>query len=71
MLHAHVQSLLQSLNLVCLLVRYPSFRYPRSMFMLLNAEMTPEMRERARENFRVVLTLYVTFAVVLDENLTF
>jgi len=40
------------------------------MFMLLNAEMTLQKARayRARENVRVYLTLYVTFAVVLDEN---
>jgi len=29
MLRARVQSFLQTLNVVCLLVRFPSFRYPQ------------------------------------------
>jgi len=47
MLRAHVQSFLQTLNLVGLLVRFPSFLYPKSMFMLINAEMIPKRRERS------------------------
>jgi len=58
MLRAHVQSFLQTLNLVCLL-----------MFMLINAEMTPKRHERSdRAKILDCFTLYVTFAVVFDEN---
>jgi len=69
MLRAHVQSFLQTSNLMFLLVRVPSFRYPKSMFILINAEMTPKMRERSEraKNFRVFFTLYVTFGAVLYE----
>jgi len=38
------------------------------MFMLINAEMTPKMRERSERAKKIdFFTLYVTF-MVLDEN---
>jgi len=49
----------------CLLVRFPNFRFSKSMFMLINAEMTPKTKILGS------FTLYVTFAVVLDQNLNF
>ena len=68
MLRAHEQSFLQTLKGVCLL-DFLVFDIPISMFMLINAEMTLKRRERSeRANILDNLTLYVTFAVVLDEN---
>ena len=44
------------------------FDIPKSMFMLLNAEMTLQKARayRARENVRVYLTLYVTFLMKIE-----
>ena len=47
MLHAHVQSFLQTLALMFLLVRIPSIRPPKSMFKFINAEMTPKSASEA------------------------
>ena len=41
MLRPHVHSFLQTLKLVCFLL----FDIPKSMCMLINAEMTPKRRE--------------------------
>jgi len=46
MFRAHVQSFLQTLNLVCLLDLLV-FDIPKSMIMLINAEMTPKRLERS------------------------
>ena len=48
MLRAHVQSSLQTVNLTCLLLDFLVFNIPKSMFMLINAVMIPERRERAK-----------------------
>jgi len=54
MLHAHVQTFLQTLNMTCLLVRFPSFRYPE-IKVYVNAEMTPKMRERSERAKNIVI----------------
>jgi len=56
MLHAHVQTFLQTLNMTCLLVRFPSFRYPE-IKVYVNAEMTPKMRERSERAKNIVIWL--------------
>jgi len=69
MLRAHVQSFLQTLNLVCLLVRFPSFRYPQMNVYVNKCCNDPQKARalRAQKTFKSYLTLYVTFDVVLDE----
>jgi len=73
-LRARVQSFLQTSIFVCFcLLDFLVFDIPKSMFMLINAAMTPQKARAkwARENFKVFLTLFVAFAVVLDENWNF
>ena len=41
MLHAHVQSFLQMLALMSLLLDFLVFYLPKSMFKFINAEITP------------------------------
>ena len=41
MLHAHEQSFLKTLSLMFLLVKLTRLGPPKSMFMFINAEMTP------------------------------
>ena len=66
MLRAHVQSFLQTLNLVRLLVRFPSFRYPKINVYVNKCRKGASVA--SAEKKESYLTLYVTFAVVLDEN---
>jgi len=49
------------------------FDIPKSMFMFINAEMIPKKGASvaSARKFYSYLTLYVTFAVVLDENWNF
>jgi len=70
MLRVHVQSFLQTLIFGCVgWLDFLVLDIPKSMFMLISAEMTLKRRERS-ERAKIVkffFTLYVTFAVVLDE----
>ena len=73
MLYAHVQLFLKTLALMCLLVKFPRFCPPQSMFKIINAEMTPKKAraKRAHIFFKSYLTLYVMCVVFFDENWTF
>jgi len=44
MMRVYVQSLLQTLTLICLPIRFLVFE---SMFMIIIAKMTPKMRKRS------------------------
>ena len=70
MLRAHVQSFLQTSNLVFCLLDFLVFDIPKSMFILINAEMTTKRRERAK-SLEVFFTSYVMFAVFFYENWIF
>jgi len=74
MLRAYVQSFLQTLICVCLLVRFPSFRYPQiNVYINKYWEWPPPQRRERSERAKNLdfVSLYVTFAVVLDENWIF
>jgi len=47
MVHAHVQSFLKTLALMCLLVKFPSFDLQKSMFKFINAKIKQKKRERS------------------------
>ena len=67
MLGAHVQSLLQTLNLLCLLVRFPSFLYPQNNVYINKCCNDPQRCERSERANNLELFDF-TFDMVLDEN---
>ena len=73
MLRAHVQSFLQTFIFVFLIVRFPSFRYPQTNVYVNKCWNDPPQGASVASagKFKSYLTLYVTFAVVLDENWIF
>jgi len=70
--HAHVQSFLKTLVLMCMLARFPIFWPPQINVEVYKCWNDPKKRKRSEcPQTESYLTLYVTCVVFLDENWTF